>query len=279
MNGATHDASHTTRDPDDIERDVRATRAEVSSTIDAIQSKLTPGQMMDQALSYMRTSLPADFGRNLTDSVRNNPVPVALVGIGLAWMMMSGRSGSVQHARRHDADWDGMSGSSESDRWSGSAASSSSTGQSSGSAVSGTMSSIGDKAHQMADRTRAMAGSARERMSSGMESTRARMSDLSHRSRDSMLRARDSMSQMIDEQPLVLGALGIAVGAALGAALPVTQRENALMGGMRDDLMAKARDTARDYADRAAGKAREMGQRAADRAHEAVDQQGARAEV
>jgi ElaB/YqjD/DUF883 family membrane-anchored ribosome-binding protein len=275
MNGANHDASHTTRDPDDIERDVRATRAEVSSTIDAIQSKLTPGQMMDQALSYMRTSLPADFGRNLTDSVRNNPVPVALVGIGLAWMMMSGRSGSVQHARRHEAAWGSTSAAGESDSWSGGSAS----GQSGGSAMSGTMSSIGDKAHQMADRTRAMAGSARERMSSGMESTRARMSDLSHRSRDSMLRARDSMSHMIDEQPLVLGALGIAVGAALGAALPVTQRENALMGGMRDDLMAKARDTARDYADRAAGKARDMGQRAADRAHEAVDQRSARAEV
>ena len=89
--------SDDTRSPDEIERDLQRTRAELSGTLEAIQSKLTPGQMMDQALQYARSSLPADFGRNLNEAVRNNPVPVALVGIGLAWMMISGRQGSVAH--------------------------------------------------------------------------------------------------------------------------------------------------------------------------------------
>ena len=44
------------RRPEEIEDDIERTRAEVSSTLDAIQSRLTPGQMMDQALQYLRSS-------------------------------------------------------------------------------------------------------------------------------------------------------------------------------------------------------------------------------
>src|SRR5690606_4347855 len=42
--------------PEEIERDLEQTRAEVSSTLDAIQEKLTPGQLMDQAIDYWRRS-------------------------------------------------------------------------------------------------------------------------------------------------------------------------------------------------------------------------------
>lgn len=138
-----NDRARTLRDddrraPEQIEREIRDTRAEVGATLDAIQSKLTPGQMMDQALSYLRTSLPADFGRNMNDTVRNNPLPVALVGIGLAWMMASGRGGSAVHSPRI--------GARRSDAWHPS--------EHDGG-------SLGEQAHHAADRAREMAGSAR----------------------------------------------------------------------------------------------------------------------
>lgn len=276
------------RSPDEIERDIRHTRDEVSSTLDAIQSKLTPGQMMDQALNYMRSSLPADFGRNLNESVRNNPIPVALVGIGLAWMMMSGRRGSIgtsTDASMHDSMYGSMH-----DSMSGSMSSSTSSMHGGGSSSSGMMQGMRDSAQHMADRTREMTGSARDRLSStaagareSIASTAAgardRMTDIAHRSRDQMSRARAGMSQVIDEQPVVVGALGVALGAMLGAALPSTRQEDQLMGEMRDDLMARAGSMARDYADRAAGQARNVSQQAAERMHRAVDEQAARAEV
>lgn len=280
------------RSPDEIERDIRHTRDEVSSTLDAIQSKLTPGQMMDQALNYMRSSLPADFGRNLNESVRNNPIPVALVGIGLAWMMMSGRRGSIGsssgasiHDSMHGSMHDSMHGS-----ISGSMSSSMSSMHGDGSSSGGMMQGMRDSAQHMADRTREMTGSARDRLSStaagareSIASTAAgardRMTDIAHRSRDQMSRARAGMSQVIDEQPVVVGALGVALGAMLGAALPSTRQEDQLMGEMRDDLMARAGSMARDYADRAAGQARNVSQQAAERMHRAVDEQAARAEV
>ena len=287
------DSAADDRSPDEIERDIRHTRDEVSSTLDAIQSKLTPGQMMDQALNYMRSSLPADFGRNLNESVRNNPIPVALVGIGLAWMMMSGRRGSMMGSSAMDGSSVGsslgsssMSSSSLGSMHSSSMHSSSMSDNSSG----GMMQGMRDSAQHMADRTREMTGSARDRLTStaagardSIASTAAgardRMADIAHRSRDQMSRARAGMSQVIDEQPVVVGALGVALGAMLGAALPSTRQEDQLMGEMRDDLMARAGSMARDYADRAAGQARNVSQQAAERMHRAVDEQAARAEA
>ena len=48
------------------------------------------------------------------------------------------------------------------------------------------------------------------------------------RSRDNLL---NGVSRVIKEQPLILVALGIAAGAAIGVALPRTATENSLMGG------------------------------------------------
>jgi hypothetical protein len=53
-------------------------------------------------------------------------------------------------------------------------------------------------------------------------------------------RAREGFFQLLQRQPLVLGALGLAAGAALGAALPATRREDELMGGTSDDLKRRA---------------------------------------
>ena len=41
--------------------------------------------------------------------------------------------------------------------------------------------------------------------------------------------------------PLLLGALGIAVGAAIGAALPATEQEDRLLGSMRDRTISEVK--------------------------------------
>lgn len=253
------------RAPEQIERDIRDTRAEVGATLDAIQSKLTPGQMMDQALGYLRTSLPADFGRSMNETVRNNPLPVALVGIGLAWMMASGRSGSAVHSprmgtRRHDDPWQASDSSS-----------SSSLRDTAQHATDRARDWVGETADQARECIADGAESMRERMADTAGSAREGVSDLAHRTREQMDHARARASMMINEQPLLVGALGIALGAAVGAALPETRREDELMGELRDDLMARGSDKAREYADRATDKAREMLDRGTERAHREVD--------
>jgi ElaB/YqjD/DUF883 family membrane-anchored ribosome-binding protein len=57
-------------------------------------------------------------------------------------------------------------------------------------------------------------------------------------------RDRGSMARVADEAPLLLGALGIALGALLGAALPATEGEDRLLGRTRDRTLRRARELA-----------------------------------
>ena len=49
---------------------------------------------------------------------------------------------------------------------------------------------------------------------------------------------REGFNSLLSEQPLLLGALGIAVGAAIGAALPPTEQEDRLFGSARDKALS-----------------------------------------
>ncbi|WP_458094699.1 DUF3618 domain-containing protein [Roseomonas sp. WA12] len=81
------------KSPGQIESEVERTRADVSGTLDALRGKLAPGQLMDQVVDqvteYARGSGGAEFARNLGASVRDNPLPVALIGAGIAWLLLS----------------------------------------------------------------------------------------------------------------------------------------------------------------------------------------------
>ncbi len=82
------------RNPEHIEADIEKTRGEMSETLDAIQKKLSPGRMIDDVLDYFHTDSSEGFGTNLVDSIKRNPLPIALVGVGLGWLMMSGKNGN-----------------------------------------------------------------------------------------------------------------------------------------------------------------------------------------
>jgi hypothetical protein len=57
---------------------------------------MTPGQVIDQLLAYAREGPAADFRRNLANEVRENPLPLVLIKIGIAWLIVaSSRSSRV----------------------------------------------------------------------------------------------------------------------------------------------------------------------------------------
>ena len=315
------------KSPEQIQDDIAHIRAQVSSTIDAIQNKLTPGQMMDQALDYFRgkgsssgTTISggttanlgavadgaSEFAANLGNAVRANPLPVAVIGLGVAWLMMSNRSGpSVPYdtvtgprgsalygrtsrvSRRdtsddalYDSDYD-ESYAAATDYGSGSddyVGTSATSTDSEGGMLSGAASAVGDagrnlrdKASDVAERARQAAARARDRVSSGAHQARDRVasgthyardrvssgasyagdraSQLAERSREQFYRARSGVTQMADEQPLVIAAFGVAIGAALGALLPSTRKEDELLGEKRDELLQTAKETVQPHVD------------------------------
>lgn len=83
-----------TESPEQLEQQIARTRAEIDVTLDAIQEKLSPGRLLDQVMDYTKENGGA-FAGNLGRSVRDNPVPVALLGIGLGWLMFCRRASAA----------------------------------------------------------------------------------------------------------------------------------------------------------------------------------------
>jgi ElaB/YqjD/DUF883 family membrane-anchored ribosome-binding protein len=71
----------------ELEREIQDQRSRVENTIDQIQERLSPGQLIDELMSYGKSHGGGDFVANLGRSATSNPLPIALVGIGLAWLM------------------------------------------------------------------------------------------------------------------------------------------------------------------------------------------------
>jgi hypothetical protein len=72
-----------------LEREAQQTRSELAATLDELRSRITPGQLFDQTLDYARESDAGQFVRNLGRDARDNPLPLALIGAGIAWLMMT----------------------------------------------------------------------------------------------------------------------------------------------------------------------------------------------
>lgn len=258
------------RSPEEIESDIERTRADFSSTIDAIQRKLSPSEMMDQAVDYALSTTPGAFGMKLVNTVRDNPVPIALIGIGVAWLMASGRKTqymdtrdsyprSMRRSSQSFYQGEGYDEAYESDylaaRDYGTGAESNglmnrvaSKAGSATESIKGTASQVGQRISETASsvtgRLQQASQSARSRLGESAETAQQRIDDMRRRSQEQVRYATDRASQMLNEQPLVFGALGLAVGAALGATIPATRRENEMLGEVRDNLVGRAKETA-----------------------------------
>ncbi len=226
----------------EIERDVVNTRARLSGTLDELRDRTQPGQLLEQVLDYAKQSGGADLARNLGQQMRDNPLPLLLIGAGIGWLMMGNNAqarGTPSHGRQ-DAG-----GASLTDRAAHAAGSATDrVGEAAGSlrdsiagAVDSAGQAIGDAYHRVAD----AAGSAADSASGGMRQARERATHLGGDARDGV---RNGMGWLVSEQPLVLGAIGLAVGAAVGALLPGTDAEDRLMGETRDRLVGQAQATA-----------------------------------
>jgi hypothetical protein len=64
--------------------------------------------------------------------------------------------------------------------------------------------------------------------------------------------AQSNIADLMDRQPLVLGAIGLGVGAAMAAALPSTSVEADLMGQASADLQARTREVTGEVTERVA---------------------------
>ena len=277
MTTMKHNGHNGNRRPEEIEAEIQRTRSELDETLSAIERRLTPGQIVDQGIDYLRGSSAREYVRNLGESVKREPIPLALVGVGLAWLMLSDRrSRSPEAYDEYGTDWaPSMEGSSPSitERMADAARSLKDTAHSASDRMSGAAGSARERAAGMAHdaregasqlagsarerashvagTARQVAGTVRERASMAAGTARERMAQAADTARYQAERVRSGYDHLVNEQPLALGAIGLAIGALLGAAAPRTRQEDRLMGSTRDRLAHDLQDAAREPMERA----------------------------
>lgn len=225
------------KSPEMLEQEIDAKRASISNIVDSLESRFTPGQLFDQALAYTKGN-GGEFFQNLGTTLKNNPVPTALTGLGLAWLAMN------QHKPFHSGT--------------------TSTGTGLGEKIShavdqvaGAISQGSERLHSSTDGAKAKAQSWKDKASDlthnagdTVGSATARMGDTARQASDQLSaqagQLKDQLDHVMKEQPLILAAIGIALGAVLGAALPTTRKEDELMGKASDSAVDQVKATSQE---------------------------------
>ena len=213
-----------------IEADIHHTRDRLDETLAALEQRLSPRHLIDETLDYFRHGGPGEFAQNLGGMIKNNPTPFLLSVVGLGWLFYS-QQRSAGDMRLQDDPAVAPAGE-QTDRRSG-------------------------RFRAARDRTQSTARRARSGMHDAGDAVRdrsARMRDGSQNAlRGASAGARSAGSQaayFVEDNPLAAAAIGIGVGAAIGALFPASRLENEQLSDMRDDLMDRAGRAGAEQADR-----------------------------
>jgi uncharacterized protein YjbJ (UPF0337 family) len=280
-------------DPDQIKVEIEETRVELTTTVDAIQERLNPSVLMEQAKGHAQDAVREatehardavreatvgkaehmvstandrvhGVGSTIMETIRQNPLPAALAGISLGWLFMH-RSRGIGYnppVAAHSGDH----------YWAGNA-----TGGVRSSSSSGGVSQV---AGQVQDRASEMVGQVQDRVGDMADQVQGRASDMAdqvtdtagHLAQGAQIRARRAQGRIgdiLEENPFMAGALALSVGAAIGFAAPSTEQEHELFGESRDNLMRQVRGTAREVGH----KVQRVAEQTQDAAMKAADEQ------
>ena len=228
------------KDPATLEREIDQTRANMDRTLGALERKFSPGQLLDQAMEFAREN-GGEFANNFGRSVKENPVPALLTAVGIAWMVASSNRPKPALAdaygdryARDDfnaVDFDDTGYEDDADDQNEGLAD---KAQRLKASAEGTLSEAGQRVKSAAQRARQKLTGTKDTVSEGLRRT-------SGTAQVQTQRVREGFNSLLTEQPLLLGALGIAVGAAIGAALPPTEQEDRLFGSARDKAVSEVK--------------------------------------
>jgi hypothetical protein len=200
----------------------------------------------------------SDFVRDLGDAVRKNPVSAALIGMGVVWLFTGGRTtervGDLVRGAGFDRIPDAAGNALDAAR-----STLRSGSESIGKGVSSATETLRDAGAAGLDRV-ARAGSEVADTAYGYAQ------NIPDAGGALFNTARENLSELFRAQPLALGAVGLAIGAGIAAALPATDLEAEYFGEASDNFKEQAADFASEQVSRAATVAEEVVTAASDEA-------------
>ena len=232
MNTETQVREDTAKDPATLEREINQTRAEMNQTLDSLERKLTAGQLLDQCLTFFGMK-GTEIGSSLGRCVKDNPMPVLLTATGIGWMMF-GPNQSRSAVRYNRYAYDDAEEGAE-----GLTAKISETMQSGATATRQQFAKTTETAKETVSRTTDKVKETADRAADALHETVNKTRDIAQ---SQVKQVRDGFNQLLEEQPLILGAVGLAVGAMIGAAFPSTEQEDRLVGEIRDKTLNKGKE-------------------------------------
>jgi cell division septum initiation protein DivIVA len=284
-----------TDDPNAIRENIAETRERLSTTIEEIGERLNPQVLKENVkdsireatigrVSTMARSAADSVNRTtsgVTSTIRDNPIPAAMVAIGIGWMIWNARATNgradarfysttddtdaydIGYGDEYGAAYSTGMGSSTGGTYGsagyGGAAYAGGTGGMTGEgatakvkqAASRATDRVRDGARDLADtvshRATDAAGRARELSEQATQRAREMAGTVAQTTRRQAMRVEDTFY----ENPLAVGAVAVAVGIAAGLAVPVSDREVQLMGSARDDFVDRVKDVADDTREKA----------------------------
>lgn len=288
-----------------IEESLAQTRSRMNNRLDDLQARLTPDRIIDDVVDYVKGSDGGEFARNLMAGAKRNPIPTAIAGIGLAWLMA---------ANARDRRYSEPTARNASQRWANVEEFDDHVGRIDGSVVRGDGEddiTFTDRLHDAQGRALGVARGVQDttatyaaKLGDAMQTTRDNLSrhaddalksasalgqNVSDRASDLQRNAADgandagqrlaqggsalrstggNMLNLALDNPIMLGAIGLGAGALLGALLPQTTAEEDALSGVAENARSTLRDLGQNVVDRGGAAAQQVVKAATDSAHE-----------
>jgi len=205
---------------DDIAREIRQAKSAVRDA--------TVGRV-EHMVEDVRESV-SDMGTGIRETIRANPIPAAMIGLGLGWLLMS----NSRRRRSYDREWVGPGYRRG--------------GRSLTRGVKQGASQLVDQAegvaHDVGEKAQELAHEARERAVHAVDDARDTGRRVARRAETTLRQAEWSVENTLRDNPLAAGAIALAVGAAIGLALPHTRSEDEWMGQAKEKLLDRGKGVA-----------------------------------
>ena len=229
---------------------IAETRAEMTGTVEELGDRLDPAVLATQAGDRVReatigkveskvedmTQAASDIMTNAADTaqgagagvmetIRANPIPAALAGFGIGWLVLNRRSApGYRMSNTRSSTWRAYD-----DRYAQPSA--------------GLPSAIAEGARSASSAVGDAAASARDTAASTMASVGETADQAASTVGSSVGQAAWQAQRAFESNPLAFGAVAVAVGAAIGLALPATEAEKRVMSEPGGRLIDKVEET------------------------------------
>jgi hypothetical protein len=296
------------RNSSEIRSEIDRTRSDMDETFAALDAKLTPKEIGLELWNLFKGGSSTGASK-LWQVAREHPMPAAVVGLGLGWLLVES-SGKSDKADAYDGRYrgeyrgeyrganSGAYGYGRTSYRQGYAGTGSGyeAGYEADDEGSGLLSAAGDKVKDLAGSAKDALSSATGKVGDAADWTKEHASELGHEVADrassmghgvahraSALRgqakqkarsARLGFWQTMEENPLMVGAAVLALGVIAGLAVPSTDKEDELMGETRDRLL----DDVKEAGQQALDKGKHVAEAVADKVKEEARNQGLTAE-